>query len=69
MADVAITQLTPANEVNPQDSFVLQQGTMAKRLTGQTLMSWLLQAMNGHGGINNISSPTTVGLVDTYTIT
>lgn len=69
MADRAISELTAVSNVNPDDSFVLQQNNRAMRLTGQVLLNWLAAALDGHGGINNIAKTGTSGIVDTYTIT
>lgn len=69
MADRAISELTPVTGVNAEDSFVLQQNNRAMRLTGQILLNWLAQALDGHGGINSIAKTSTAALVDTYTIT
>lgn len=65
MSDKAITALAEATSVNDSDLFVLQQGSTAKKLTGQTLLAYL----NAHGGIVSIDKTNTVGLEDTYTIT
>lgn len=69
MADKQISALTEATEVNTDDLFVLQQSNQAKKLTGQTLISELAEALDGHGGIASITLTSTVGLVKTYTIT
>lgn len=68
MANKAISELTAASQVSPSDLFVLQQGGMAKKLTGQILENWLLSFADGHGGIQSITKTSTSGLVDTYTI-
>ena len=47
----------------------MEQGNVAKKLTGQILENWLLSFADGHGGIQTITKTTTSGLVDTYTIT
>ena len=69
MADRAISELTAATRVNNVDNFVLEQEGEAKRLTGQTLVNCLAEALDGHGGINKIEKTGTSVLVDTYTIT
>lgn len=69
MADRSINQLTAVTQVFDTDNFVLEQSGTAKRMTGQFLISWLATALAGHGGIKSISSPSSSGLVDTYTIT
>ena len=47
----------------------MEQGNVAKKLTGQILENWLLTLADGHGGIQTITKTGTSGLVDTYTIT
>lgn len=72
MADKSISELTAASAVNPSDLFVLEQNGTAKKLTGQTLESWLVSFADGHGGIQFIEKTGTSGtnpVVDTYTIT
>lgn len=68
MADRSIAELTLATSVQTTDNFVLEQDNMAKRLTGQNLINFLLAQIDGHGGINSIAKTSTSGLVDTYTI-
>jgi hypothetical protein len=68
MADKPISELVEATKINQPDSFVLEQDGMAKRLTGQALLSFLLDNINGHGSIIGISKINTNGLVDTYSI-
>ena len=69
MADKTINDLTPAEQVNASDLFVLEQNSTAKKLTGQILVNWLTHYADGHGGIQTIAKTSTSGLVDTYTIT
>lgn len=69
MADKSIDQLVAAEQILPTDLFVLQQSSMAKKLTGQVLLNWLTAAADGHGGIKSIEKYSTSGLVDTYRIT
>jgi hypothetical protein len=69
MADKAINDLTPAEQINTNDLFVLEQNSTAKKLTGQILVNWLTHYADGHGGIQTIAKTATAGLVDTYTIT
>ena len=68
MADRAISELRPITEIQDSDNFVLEQDGTAMRLMGLTLKEWLLECVDGHGGIANIEKTSTVGLVDTYTI-
>ena len=69
MADKQISALPEATEVNTDDLFVLQQSNQAKKLTGQTLVSELATALQGHGGISSIEETSTVGTLHVYTIT
>ena len=69
MANKQISQLTEATSVNVSDLFVLEQSGAAKKLTGQTLLTDLATALDGHGGIVSIAKTGTSGFVDTYTIT
>ena len=45
MANKSISELTAASQVNNADLFVLEQNGVAKKLTGQLLLSFL----NAHG--------------------
>lgn len=69
MADKAITELIEATQVTSTDQFVLEQSGTAKRLTGQTLINFLLKAIDGHGGIQSLVKSATSGLTDTYRMT
>lgn len=71
MADKRIQDLTPATSVGTYDQFVLQQGGQAKSLTGQILINDLAAALDGHGGISNVSyvPPVSPSLDGTLTIT
>lgn len=71
MPDKAISDLTAATQVTVADLFVLEQNNTAKKLTGQTLINDLATALDGHGGISNISytSPVAPSLDGTMTIT
>ena len=71
MADKRIQDLTPATSVQTSDRFVLEQSGQAKSLTGQILINDLATALDGHGGISNISytEPTSPSLDGTLTIT
>lgn len=69
MADSRIQDLTPATTVNTSDRFVLEQSGQAKSLTGQVLINDLTAALDGHGGISDISytapvSPSLNGTLD-----
>lgn len=71
MADKRIQDLTPATSVGTSDRFVLEQSGQAKSLTGQILINDLAAALDGHGGISNVSyvSPVSPSLDGTLTIT
>ena len=71
MADRQISDLTAATQVTVDDLFVLEQNATAKKLTGQILMNDLATALDGHGGISDISytAPVSPSLEGTLTIT
>lgn len=71
MADKRIQDLTPAESVQLADRFVLEQAGQAKSLTGQILIDDLAAALDGHGGISNITyiEPVAPSLEGTLTIT
>lgn len=71
MADKRIQDLTPASSVGTADRFVLEQSGQAKSLTGQVLIRDLATALDGHGGIADITytAPTSPSLNGTLTIT
>ena len=69
MADQAVGELIRAQSIGATDLFVLEQGGVAKSLTGQILLNWLTSAADGHGGIHSIDKLSTSGLADTYRIT
>lgn len=69
MADKAITELVEASQVTAGDLFVLQQDNTAKKLSGQTLINYLLKMIDGHGGITSYEKVSTSGLKDTYRFT
>lgn len=69
MIDLPINELPAAQNIEPTDLFVLQQGEDAMSLPGQVLINWLTAAADGHGGINAITKIGSSGLVDTYRIT
>lgn len=70
MADKHISELTEAASIGTSDLFVVEQASTAKKVTGQTLMRDLATALDGHGGISNISysSPVSPSLSGTMTI-
>lgn len=71
MADKRIQDLTPASSIQTTDRFVLEQAGQAKSLTGQILINDLTAALDGHGGISDITyTPPESGSLDgTLTIT
>lgn len=72
MADKRIDELEEALSITANDLFVMAQANTAKKLSGQTMINFLLALANGHGGISSIdktSSSATDPVVDTYTIT
>lgn len=69
MADREIDLLPAAEQITLADLFLLKQGGVAKKLTGQTLTAFLTALADGHGGVHNIEKTGTSGRVDTYTIT
>ena len=71
MADKTISQLPEATQVDNADLFVLEQTGVAKKLTGQTLIADLATALDGHGGISDITytAPVAPSLDGTMTIT
>lgn len=69
MADREIDLLPAAGQITLEDLFLLKQGGVAKKLTGQVLIAFLTALADGHGGIHTIEKTGTEGLVDTYRIT
>lgn len=69
MADRTVGSLTPATTITANDLFVLEQTGNARSLSGQKLTDWLLEYVQGRGGIQSITKKSTSGLVDTYEIT
>lgn len=67
MANKSISQLTAASQINNDDLFVLAQSGVAKKLTGQLLLSFL----TAHGGIASTSytPPVSPSLEGTLTLT
>lgn len=68
ITDVPISDLEKATRINPADLFVLEQDGVAKSLSGQLLISYVMSLMGGHGSITNIVKTGTNGLVDSYSI-
>ena len=49
MADKAISDLIQALQITNEDQFVLEQGGVAKRLNGETLLKFVTERCIGHG--------------------
>lgn len=72
MADKRIDELEEALTITSNDLFVLEQANTAKKLTGQTMTTFLTALADGHGGISTIEKTASTGenpVIDTYTIT
>ena len=71
VTDKSIGDLTAATQITTSDLFVLQQNNVAKKLTGDTLKTYLAQWLNGHGGIADIdyTAPVSPSVTGTITIT
>ena len=71
MADRAITALTAATQMYDDDLFAISQSGTAKKVTWEVFYTYLAEALDGHGGINNISytAPSSGSLSGTLTIT
>lgn len=69
MADKPINKLPAATTVYDTDLFVLDQGGMAKKMTGEMFRKYFLKVAGGHGGVTSIAKVSSAGLVDTYRIT
>ena len=69
MANIEISALNPAEELQAQDLFVVSQDGEARKLSGSDMLAQFGALLDGHGGIKDISLTSTVGSVSTYTIT
>lgn len=69
MADREIDLLPAAEQITLEDLFLLKQGGVAKKLTGQTLIAFLTALADGHGGVRDVKPTGTDGRVVTYTMT
>ena len=71
MADKSITDLNvvPGSIDDSNTWFAVAQSGAAYKVSGHDFILALTIILDGHGGIKSITGPTTVGLVDTYTIT
>lgn len=71
MADKRIDELEEATSITANDLFVLEQAATAKKLSGQTMVTFLTSLADAHGGIAGITKTGSTGtnpVVDTYTI-
>ena len=71
MADKRIDELEEATTITANDLFVLEQAATAKKLSGQTMVTFLTALADAHGGIAGITKTGSAGtnpVVDTYTI-
>lgn len=55
MADKPISSLTSASEIKNTDLLILEQDSIAKKITGQTFIAQLLGLVEAHGGISDIT--------------
>lgn len=71
MADLPISELEslPSTIKDVNTLFVAQQGNAAYKVNGQQFVDDLAVLLQAHGGIKTIAKTSTIGLVDTYTIT
>ena len=71
MADKSITDLNvvPGSIDDSNTWFAVAQSGAAYKVSGHDFILAMTVILDGHGGIKSITGPTTVGLVDTYTIT
>jgi hypothetical protein len=71
MANKTIGQLTEATSVQTTDLFLLEQTGVAKRVTGETLINDLAEALEAHGGIvsSTYTAPVSPSLVGTMRFT
>lgn len=71
MADRAISALVPTDYMTDADLFAINQGGQAKKVTWEVFYTYLAEALDGHGGINNIAytAPSSGSLDGTVTVT
>lgn len=69
MADRPISALPEATSIQNEDLLLLQQGGVAKRISGETFLDLMSEKLRAHGGISTIEKTHVDGLVDTYTMT
>ena len=69
MANRSIKELPEATKIQEDDALPMQQGTVAKQVTGLTLTLWLLDMADGHGGVTDFQKLSESGLEKTYQFT
>ena len=69
MANKSIKELPKATQIQEDDALPMQQGTVAKQVTGLTLTLWLLGMADGHGGVTDFQKLSESGLEKTYQFT
>lgn len=69
MADRRIADLDEATVLTSGDLFVLSQSNQAKKATWARILTYLANALDGHGGISSIVKVSSSNNVDTYRIT
>ena len=69
MADRRIADLDEATVLTSGDLFVLSQSNQAKKATWTRILTYLANALDGHGGISSIAKVSSSNNVDTYRIT
>ena len=66
MANKSIKELPKATQIQEDDALPMQQGSVTKQVTGQTLVLWLLEVADGHGGVSDFQKLGESGLEKTY---
>lgn len=66
MANKSIKELPKATQIQEDDALPMQQGSVTKQVTGQTLTLWLLGMADGHGGVSDFQKLSESGLEKTY---
>lgn len=69
VTDKRIQELPEAETIGNEDLLAVAQNNQAKKIKGQTLISALAAALDGHGGIVSFVLTDTEGTAKTYTIT
>lgn len=66
MANKSIKELPKATQIQEDDALPMQQGSVTKQVTGQTLTIWLTALADGHGGVSDFQKLSESGLEKTY---